>query len=235
MFPIRTKRSCLRVAGAALFALLVLLGAAGCRQGSGNVLGGGDPDWTAVNQAATPAVVRVRVTTCDGVGYGSGFFVDATTIVSNEHVVAEATRVEIDAPTHLGTSAGAEIAPDGTDLSVIQAPAPSDRTLPLAAADPVPGDRVEVIGYPGGGQVTVTPGRVIEIADGAHLDVAGPVIYSDARVRPGNSGGPMVNGRGEVVGVVMALEYREGQGMAVPVSVLRGMLTAPRRAVATTC
>lgn len=204
---------------------------------SGSVLSNGsaEADWSSIATLASPAVVRVKVTACTGSGYGSGFFIDDTTILSNRHVVTDSTSLEIDAPSDLGMALGATTVAGGTDLGVITARYSGEASLELAPEDPVPGDRVFVAGYPGGGALTFTGGRVIEVVDGERDEVEGKVIYSDVLVQPGNSGGPMLNARGQVVGVVMAIEMDHGYAMAVPVSTVRAALVGPRPGVIASC
>lgn len=209
--------------------LAVSLAAAACGSSPSRVLGGdsAEADWPAINEAVSQAVVRIQVTTCDGSGSGSGFYLDPSTIVSNRHVVADSTRLGIDRPADLGFASAAHTTGDGADVALIASPQPAAAALQLASRDPVPGDRIEVLGYPEGGELTISPGRVIDIVEDGR-DAAGPMIHSDARVRPGNSGGPMINAQGQVVGLVRAIDLHEGDGMAIPVSALRRSLAAPR-------
>jgi S1-C subfamily serine protease len=67
---------------------------------------------------------------------------------------------------------------------------------------------VTAVGYPLGGQLTLSPGRVIRYLDGRTLppEIAfdGPVMQLSARIKHGDSGGPVLNGHGRVVGIVYA-------------------------------
>lgn len=88
--------------------------------------------------------------------------------------------------------------------------------LPAAAGPPGPGESVLVVGAPLGLTQTITTGVVSAVRD--RTDGPGSVIQFDAPVNPGNSGGPVINTRKEVVGIANAkARDAEGIGLAVPI------------------
>lgn len=186
---------------------------------------------------ARAAALRLRVTGPQvfGAGSGSGFAVDESTVITNAHVVDDGSEVtmtswdghDVDA-TATDTTVRHDLAVLTTDERVPVTP------LALADDDPSEGDDVVVVGFPGGGRITVDDeARVLGVADGGDFVhqlspelVMDKVVRLDAdSVRPGSSGGPVMNSSGEVVGVVYAIVvHGDREVLAVPVSTLRGWL-----------
>lgn len=175
--------------------------------------------------------VRIRATTCEGLGVGSGFLVDDRTIVTNRHVVEGAEVLEVE--TSEGGSLSVEVASQGllADLAIVRLEAPMADALgtdippaELADANPEAGDPVTAIGYPGGGALTVTEGTVLDFKADPRLGNLSKVIRSDVEVHPGNSGGPAIGEDNRVIGVVYAIEVDTEQSLLVPVETLHRVL-----------
>jgi serine protease Do len=164
-----------------------------------------------LRRAAEKLTLRVRNISCQGIATGSGFPIDAHTIITNRHVLAGASVLQLN--TWDGTSLDADVDESSTARLVDIGVAKVAATLPAVAelgADPKPGQRVTAVGYPLGGELTLSPGRVIGDLDGTKLPgeiaFSGKVMQVSSRIKHGNSGGPLLDSKGRVVGVIFAGE-----------------------------
>ncbi|HXF97161.1 MAG TPA: trypsin-like peptidase domain-containing protein [Gaiellaceae bacterium] len=172
---------------------------------------------------AQELTVRVRNVSCLGVGVGSGFAVARDLLITNRHVLAGASVLEVS--TWDGRTLDVEAAEVGVlgDIGV----ALVDGRLPRVGAygaPPPPGAPVTVAGYPLGGRLDLRPGTVIDYVDGARFDIPGRVMRFSARVEPGNSGGPVLNRRGRIVAVVFAIELATSYALAIPMDTLHALV-----------
>jgi serine protease Do len=156
-------------------------------------------------------------------GAGSGFIVDSSgLILTNAHVVQDASEVTVKLTDRREFRAKVLGSDPKTDVAVLKIDA---KDLPVVrlgnVSDLRVGEWVLAIGSPFGFENTVTAGVVS--AKGRSLPESGGVgfIQSDVAVNPGNSGGPLFNGRGEVVGINSQIYSRSGgyQGVsfAIPI------------------
>jgi putative serine protease PepD len=165
---------------------------------------------------------------------GTGFVYDADGhIVTNEHVVDGANSVSVklaDGSTWKATVVGSDIS---SDLAVLKISAPMSKLTPLALADSsavAVGDGVVAIGNPFGLDGTVTSGIVSavdrEIAAPDSTPIEG-AIQTDAAINHGNSGGPLLDLQGKVIGVTSQIQSEsggnDGVGFAVPANTVRAV------------
>jgi S1-C subfamily serine protease len=165
-------------------------------------------------RAAAGGVVKVSGLPCGS--QGSGWIADEGIVVTNAHVVAgndlSGVQVEGEGESH---EAEAIWFDPKNDIAILRAPGVSgENALPI---DPSPeaGTFAAALGFPGGGPYTVSPARIGRTTtipgfrvEGGEADSKQWVTTMRAGVRPGSSGGPVVDGRGRVVAMVFA--GREG-------------------------
>jgi S1-C subfamily serine protease len=167
-----------------------------------------DAETRALAQSAIASTALIATTGCGSTqAVGSGFFVSATQVVTNAHVVAggTATTVTVGGSVHTATVVAFDPAADLALLNVASARAPA---LQLSPTAPARGTTGVALGYPGGGDLTATPAAVTAAFRAGGPDIYGEgisersVVEMNAQIRPGNSGGPLVIAPGVVGGVV---------------------------------
>ncbi|RQM35294.1 MarP family serine protease [Rhodococcus ruber] len=156
-----------------------------------------------------PSVLRINgiAPTCQRALEGSGFVVAPERVMTNAHVVAGTSAVSVQT---LGGALDAEVVlfDPAVDVAILSVPGLDVAPLEFAPAPADSGQDALVLGYPGGGPYTASAARIRET-----LDLQGPDIYRSGTVerevytvrgsiRQGNSGGPLVDEQGRVLGVV---------------------------------
>jgi len=156
-------------------------------------------------------------------GQGSGFIISADGLVlTNAHVVEGAKEVVVKLTDRREFIAKVLGSDQKTDIAVLKIAA---KDLPVVQFGPPgalqPGEWVLAIGAPFGFENSVTAGVVSATGRSLPSDAAVPFIQTDVAVNPGNSGGPLFNARGEVVGVNAQIYSRsggyEGLSFAIPI------------------
>jgi serine protease Do/serine protease DegQ len=163
---------------------------------------------------------------------GSGVIVDAKNgyIITNHHVVENASEITITLLDNRSFSAKVIGSDEGADIAVLQAKQPNLVAMAMGDSTRLEvGDYVVAIGNPFGLQHTVTAGIVSALGrSGINPDGYEDFIQTDASINPGNSGGALVNLRGELVGVNSAILSRSGGnigiGFAIPVNMVKGVM-----------
>ncbi len=169
-------------------------------------------------------------------GQGSGFIVSADgTILTNAHVVKDASEVTVKLTDRREFRAKVLGADPKTDVAVLKIDA---KNLPVVALGNVKdlrvGEWVLAIGSPFGFENTVTAGVVSAKGRSLPDDSAVPFIQTDVAVNPGNSGGPLFNSRGEVVGINSQIYSQSGGYMGVSFAIPIDLATAIRNQIVAT-
>ena len=157
-----------------------------------------------------PSVVKIRgvAPACQKVLEGTGFVIAPNRVMSNAHVVAGSDSVTVEAEDGNEYDATVVSYDPNSDISILDVPNLPIQPLQFAEEPAKSGTDAVVLGFPGGGDFVATPARVREI-----IELSGPDIYKTTTVnrevytirglvRQGNSGGPMINRAGQVIGVV---------------------------------
>src|SRR5438046_433373 len=183
-------------------------------------------------QESLPELIRrvkpsvVSVLTYDAKGEplisGTGFFVRPGEVVTNMHVIKGAHRVEIHTLEGKGRTypvAGALSVDDEGDLALLKVDLPADRSKPLPMTTSLPdeGEQIFVIGNPLRLEGSVSDGIVSAIREVPDL---GRIIQVTAPVSHGNSGSPLFNMRGQVIGIV-TVKVTNGQNINLALGVSR--------------
>jgi S1-C subfamily serine protease len=159
-----------------------------------------------------------------GVEAGSSFPVGNDYMVTNAHVVAGADRVQVERPDGRTFSATVVLFNPEIDVAVLHVPGIGLPALGLVDQEPSRGTTGAVIGYPGGGGEQAVPAAVRGTETAQGRDIYGENLVQRrievlaAHVIPGNSGGPVVDRDGDVIGLVFAastVDPTEGYALTI--------------------
>jgi S1-C subfamily serine protease len=197
----------------------------------------------AVYKRALPSVVNITSTAVQfdfflgpvpQSGQGSGFILNKDgLIMTNNHVIENAQRVEVTLSDKHKYKAAVVTVDKAHDLALLKIDAPSltPATLAESSSSLVVGQRVYAIGNPFGLSGTMTRGIISAIRSirGPQGNPIEDAIQTDASVNPGNSGGPLLNSRGEVIGITTMIasngaDQSSGIGFAIPINTAKSVL-----------
>lgn len=198
------------------------------------------PDAAVAYQTISPSLVTVTSLRGDLQGQGSGIVVNAAgSVLTALHVVAGAEAIRVDFAD--GTFARATVSSSRPeqDVAVLTVDRLPEVVVPaVLAGPPAVGDTVYAVGDPLGLRRSLSAG-VVSALDRTIGGGGGPplahLIQFDAAVNPGNSGGPLLNHAGQVVGIVTALanpadeDFFVGIGFAVPIATAAGGSGGPQQ------
>jgi serine protease Do/serine protease DegQ len=162
-------------------------------------------------------------------GAGSGVIIDAANgyIITNAHVIESATDISVTLADDRVVTAQVKARDERSDIALLQVKSGNLTQIPLGDSSKLEvGDYVVAIGNPFGLQHTVTSGIVSALGrSGINPENFEDFIQTDASINMGNSGGALVNLRGELVGINTAIVSRTGDnsgiGFAIPVNMVK--------------
>jgi S1-C subfamily serine protease len=196
----------------------------------------------AVYKKALPSVVNITSTEVafdffygpvPQQGQGSGFILTKEgLILTNNHVIGNAQRLEVMLSNKHKYRAKVLAVDKNHDLALIKIDAPDLTPVTLSdSRNLMVGQRVYAIGNPFGLNGTMTRGIISAIRSirGPQGNPIEDAIQTDAAVNPGNSGGPLLNSHGEVIGITTMIasngaDQSSGIGFAIPINTARAML-----------
>lgn len=168
--------------------------------------------------------VRVRSLGCGRIGTASAVAVGRRLLVTNRHVVAGADSIELNYWDGSRARARPRTVAVADDLALVEVSRRLPAVARVAPDDASEGAELFVVGFPNGGQQTIAHGELIEYAPLERHPDASPVMRLSAPIAPGNSGGPVLDSSGAVIGVVFGIETATGHGLAVPASAVLALL-----------
>ncbi len=199
-----------------------------------------------VYENANPSVVNISTRSIEvnrflmmqreAEGSGSGAVFDKKGhIITNYHVVEGADRIEVTMASNKSFLAKLVGGDKEHDIAILKIDAPPEDLQPVAfgySADLRVGQRVFVLGNPFGWDGTLTTGIISSLNRDLPSRVQGRVmrslIQTDAAMNPGNSGGPLLNTRSQMIGMCVAIATKTGQnagvGFAIPIDRIRSIV-----------
>lgn len=168
-----------------------------------------DQSLQGATSAAGPSTVKIVGSGCGGTLNGSGYVAAPGYVITNAHVVAGVDRPMVQ--DRRGFHRGIPVLFDpNMDLAILRTSGLAGPPLALRTETAAGGDLGAVLGFPGGGPLKVVPAAIISEIEALGRDIYGSRLASRrvyrlrAEVRPGNSGGPLVDPSGRVLGVIFS-------------------------------
>jgi serine protease Do len=182
-----------------------------------------------LNSALDELLARVRqvlaIVQVGRRGAGAGVLVRDGLVLTSHHVVARGRSFKVILDDDASYEAHVLSRDPETDLALMAIPANGHPSAVFSEREPRPGEMVFAFGHPWGQRAVLTGGVLSAVTVARTRNGKIPVLRTDARLAPGNSGGPLLNAAGEVIGL-NAMIFGGDQGIAIPTSVIREFLDA---------
>lgn len=179
------------------------------------------------------SVVEIEGRSCGGIGVGSGFVAGDNIVITNAHVVAGMRYPYVSDGNGRHKAEVIGFNPD-LDIAVLRVSNLAGSSIPLAVSDIQAGTQAIAVGFPGGGPQKASPSVVLETLRARSKDIYNEsttlrTIYTiKSDIEPGNSGGPLIDTSGTVIGVIFAKSTtydQVGYAIAMP-AVMQELETA---------
>jgi serine protease Do len=163
-------------------------------------------------------------------GAGAGLLVGDGLVLTNRHVVGRARSLQVVLAGNETFDARMVASDADVDLALLKIPANERGSAVFSKEAPRPGEMVFAFGHPWGERNVLTGGVLSAVTNlrGRHGNI--PVLRADVQLAPGNSGGPLLNAAGEVIGL-NAMIFGGDQSVAIPTSIIQGFLETARKEV----
>jgi serine protease Do len=187
-----------------------------------------------LNTALDDLLARVRpvlaVVQVGRRGAGAGVLVGDGLVLTSHHVVARGRSFKVTLDDGASYEARVLSRNPEADLALLSIPANGHPSAVFSEREPRPGELVFAFGHPWGQPFVLTGGVLSAVTAARTRNGEIPVLRTDARLAPGNSGGPLLNAAGEVIGI-NAMIFGGDQGIAIAASAIREFLGMARSSV----
>jgi len=161
-------------------------------------------------------------------GKGAGVLAGDGLVLTNNHVAGGGRSLQVTLEDGSSHQARVLRRNPGADLALLQIPANGHPAAVFSTREPRPGEMVFAFGHPWGQPNVLTGGVLSAVTTARSRGGELPILRSDVQLAPGNSGGPLLNAAGEVLGLNTMI-YGGDQSMAIPASVIREFLAEARK------
>ena len=187
-----------------------------------------------INSALDELLARVRpllVVVQNGRrGAGAGILIEDGQVLTNYHVVARGRSFKVTLDDGASYQTRVLSHDPEVDLALLGIPANGYPAAVFSEKEARPGEMVFAFGHPWGQRNVLTGGVLSAVTEARTRRGEIPLLRTDARLAPGNSGGPLLNAAGEVIGL-NAMIFGGDQGIAIPASVIREFLNKARESM----
>ena len=157
-------------------------------------------------------------------GGGAGVLAGDGLVLTNLHVVGRARTVQVLLEDDTSCDAQVIASDPRIDLALLQIPSNGHAAAVFSSGTPRPGELVYAFGHPWGQRNVLTGGVLSAVTSIRRRDEDVPILRADVQLAPGNSGGPLLNAAGEVIGL-NAMIFGGDQSVAIPASLIRSFLS----------